>query len=103
MPRHPGFQISASGPPLARNTIKYVDAPVAKNQWHALRVEFAGKRIRVALDGKVYIEVDDERIAGPGRIGVWTKADSFTGCSTTLLTNRPNESEAGARAREPDQ
>ena len=24
-----------------RNTIKYVDAPVAKNQWHTLRVEFA--------------------------------------------------------------
>jgi hypothetical protein len=41
-------------------------------------VEFAGKRIRVALDGKVYIEADDEHIAGPGRVGVWTKADSVT-------------------------
>jgi len=61
-----------------RITIKYVDAPVAKNQWHSLRVEFAGKRIRVALDGKVYIEADDERIVGPGRVGVWTKADSVT-------------------------
>jgi hypothetical protein len=61
-----------------RNTIKYVDAPVAGNQWHTLRVEFAGKRIRVALDGKVYIEVDDERIAGSGAVGVWTKADSVT-------------------------
>jgi hypothetical protein len=61
-----------------RITIKYVNAPVAKSQWHALRVEFAGKRIRVALDGKVYIEADDEHIAGPGRVGVWTKADSLT-------------------------
>lgn len=61
-----------------RITIKYVDAPVAKNQWHTLRVEFAGKRIRVALDGKTYIEVDDDHIAGPGRVGVWTKADSVT-------------------------
>jgi hypothetical protein len=61
-----------------RITIKYVDAPVAKSQWHTLRVEFAGKRIRVALDGKVYIETDDEHIAGPGRVGVWTKADSVT-------------------------
>ena len=61
-----------------RNTIKYVNAPVAKNQWHTLRVEFAGKRIRVDLDGKKYIEVDDERIAGEGRVGVWTKADSVT-------------------------
>jgi hypothetical protein len=61
-----------------RITIKYVDAPVAKDQWHALRVEFAGKRIRVALDGKAYIEVDDEHIGGAGRVGVWTKADSVT-------------------------
>jgi len=61
-----------------RITIKYVDAPVAKSQWHTLRAEFAGKRIRVALDGKVYIEADDEHIAGPGRVGVWTKADSVT-------------------------
>jgi len=61
-----------------RITLKYVDAPVAKDRWHTLRVDFAGKRIRVALDGKVYIEVDDEHIAGTGRVGVWTKADSVT-------------------------
>src|SRR4029450_3674027 len=61
-----------------RNTIKYVNAPVAKTHWHTLRVEFAGKRIRVALDGKVYIEADDEHIGGAGRVGVWTKADSVT-------------------------
>ena len=61
-----------------RNTIKYVDAPVAKNQWHTLRVEFAGKRIRVSLDGKRYIEMDNDRISGPGAVGVWTKADSVT-------------------------
>ena len=32
-----------------RITISYVDAPVAKNTWHTLRVEFAGPRIKVAL------------------------------------------------------
>ena len=61
-----------------RITIKYVDAPVAKAQWHALRVEFAGTRIAVALDGKRYIELDDAHIAGAGAVGVWTKADSVT-------------------------
>ncbi len=61
-----------------RNTIKYVDAPVPGNTWHTLRVEFAGKRIRVIFDGKPYIEMDDDRIAGPGAVGVWTKADSVT-------------------------
>jgi hypothetical protein len=61
-----------------RNTLKYVDAPVARNVWHRLRVEFAGTRIRVALNGKTYIELDDERIKGPGAVGLWTKADSVT-------------------------
>jgi len=61
-----------------RNTIKYVDAPVAANAWHVLRVEFAGTMIRVALDGKTYIESKDSRITGAGAVGVWTKADSVT-------------------------
>jgi len=61
-----------------RQTIKYVDAPVAKNAWHTLRVEFTGRRIVVALNGKTYIELDDEHIVGSGAVGVWTKADSVT-------------------------
>lgn len=61
-----------------RKTLKYVDAPVPRGQWHALRVEFQGSRIRVLLDGRAYIELNDRHIEGSGRIGVWTKADSVT-------------------------
>jgi hypothetical protein len=61
-----------------RKTIKYVDAPVARNTWHLLRVEFRGTGIRVLLNAKAYIELDDAHIAGPGAVGVWTKADSVT-------------------------
>ena len=61
-----------------RITLKYVDAPVAANAWHTLRVEFHGVRIRVSLDGTGYIEVQDTSIAGAGRVGLWTKADSVT-------------------------
>ena len=61
-----------------RNTIRYVDAPVAKATWHTLRVEFSGQRITVALDGKRYIQVEDTHIAGAGGVGLWTKADSVT-------------------------
>ena len=61
-----------------RNTIEYVNAPVAENQWHTLRVEFIGKRISVALDGKRYIETEDSHIPGSGAVGLWTKADSVT-------------------------
>ena len=61
-----------------RNTIKYVDAPVAKNAWHTLRVDFAGTSIKVSLNGKTYIDVYDNRITGAGAVGMWTKADSVT-------------------------
>jgi hypothetical protein len=62
----------------SRKTLKYVDAPVARNQWHTLRVVFEAKRIRVMLNGKTYIEMEDDHIRGTGAIGVWTKADSVT-------------------------
>jgi hypothetical protein len=61
-----------------RITIKYVDAPVPARQWHTLRAEFSGRTISVVFDGKPYIRVDDNRIAGEGAVGVWTKADSVT-------------------------
>jgi len=62
----------------SRITIKYADAPVPANQWHTLRVEFSGKQIKVLLDGKVYIDLQESHISGPGAVGVWTKADSVT-------------------------
>lgn len=62
----------------SRKTLKYVDAPVAGNSWHRLRVDFHGKRIAVALDSKTYIELEDAHIAGAGAVGLWTKADSIT-------------------------
>lgn len=62
----------------SRKTIKYVDAPVAREAWHTLRVEFSGRHIKVVLDAVARIELDDAHIAGGGAIGVWTKADSVT-------------------------
>ena len=61
-----------------RKTLKYVDAPVAMNAWHSLRVEFKRSHITVMLDGKTVIKFDDAHISGPRAVGVWTKADSVT-------------------------
>lgn len=61
-----------------RNTLKYVDAAVPLNTWHVLRVEFRGKRIRVLVNGKQFIDMEDVHIAGEGAVGLWTKADSVT-------------------------
>lgn len=61
-----------------RNTIKYVDAPVPRGKWSTLRAEYTGKRIRITLNGKAYIDLEDDHLAGSGLVGVWTKADSVT-------------------------
>ena len=61
-----------------RITLKYVDAPVPRNQWNTLRVEFVGTRLKVLLNGKTSIELDDEHISAAGAVGIWTKADSVT-------------------------
>ncbi len=61
-----------------RKTLKYVEAPVKAGEWNLLRAEFSGKRIKIVLNGKAYIELDDEHISSPGAVGVWTKADSVT-------------------------
>ena len=62
----------------SRNTIIYIDAPVAANLWHTLRIDFAGQQIKVTLDGKLYIDVEHDRFTNAGAVGVWTKADSVT-------------------------
>jgi hypothetical protein len=72
-----------------RQTIKYVDAPVPANIWHTLSVEFTGTQIRVSLDGKTYIELNDSHISGAGAVGVWTKADSVTAFDDFTFQARP--------------
>jgi hypothetical protein len=42
-------------------------------------VEFSAKHIKVLLDGKPYIELEDGHITGAGAVRVWTEADSVTG------------------------
>ena len=53
-----------------------VAAPVSKAQWHTLRVDFAGKKFTVLLNGKKLFEVEDETFKDTGKVGLWTKADS---------------------------
>ena len=55
-----------------------VKVPVPANQWHTLRVEFAGTRSKVIYNGRTLFEVDDATFKDAGMIGLWTKADSVT-------------------------
>lgn len=55
-----------------------VKVPVPANQWHTLRVDFAGTRFTVTFNGKTLFEVEDTTFGHAGMVGLWTKADSIT-------------------------
>src|SRR5215471_16787170 len=55
-----------------------VKVPVPANEWHTLRVEFAGARFKVAFNDRELFEVEDATFAEAGMVGLWTKADSVT-------------------------
>jgi hypothetical protein len=55
-----------------------VEAKVALQTWHTLRVEFAGSRFTVILNGKKLFAVEDNTFTDAGQVGLWTKADSVT-------------------------
>jgi len=51
---------------------------VASTQWHTLRLRAVGDRFTVYFDNELLFEATDRRINTPGRIALWTKADSVT-------------------------
>ena len=55
-----------------------VETKVAPQQWHTLRVEFAGGRFKVLFNGKHLFDVEDKTFTDAGKVGLWTKADSVT-------------------------
>jgi hypothetical protein len=61
-----------------RAAFKNVNTKVASGVWHTLRVEFAGNKFTVSLDGNKLIEATDDSLFEAGKVGVWTKADSVT-------------------------
>ena len=51
---------------------------VSSTQWHTLRLRAVGDRFAVYFDNELLFEATDRRITEPGRVALWTKADSVT-------------------------
>jgi hypothetical protein len=51
---------------------------VPLGQWSTLRIVASGRLFEVYLNGTKLYEVEDATFAQPGKVGVWTKADSIT-------------------------
>lgn len=61
-----------------RIEVKRVRITVASGVWHTLRADMRGDHVEVYFNGEKLIDVHDSRFTSPGRVGVWTKADSYT-------------------------
>ncbi len=59
---------------------------VAAGGWHAYRVIARGDHVEVFWDGAKVIDHHDATFAEPGKVGVWTKADSVTYFDDLSLT-----------------
>jgi hypothetical protein len=68
-----------------------VNIPVSANQWHTLRVEFAGGHFNVIFNGKATFEVEDTALRNAGMVGLWTKADSVTAFDDFTYDEKKNE------------
>jgi hypothetical protein len=69
-----------------RSSVKWVrNTPTATKQWHDLKVRISGTKVEGYLDGKLYLE---DTLAQPvsGRIGLWSKADSYMHFTDYMVT-----------------
>src|SRR5260221_205914 len=69
-----------------RSSVSWVrNAPAASKQWHDLKVRVNGTKVEGYLDGKLYLEHTLSEVVS-GRIGLWSKADSYMHFSDYTVT-----------------
>ena len=51
---------------------------IPKRTWVTLSLDFQGNLFTVSIDGEKLFDVEDATFSGPGKTGLWTKADSVT-------------------------
>jgi hypothetical protein len=61
-----------------RREITGAKVKVASGQWHSLALRAEGERFTVSFDGKELYAANDKTFAKPGKVALWTKADSIT-------------------------
>jgi hypothetical protein len=64
---------------------KKVEVPAGK--WSELRVVSRGAKHSVYFNGEHLFDVEDETFSAPGRVGLWTKADSVTRFDGLVIEN----------------
>jgi hypothetical protein len=61
-----------------RKEITGAKMKVTPGEWHTLTLRAQGNAFTVLFDGKQALTAKDERFGAPGKVALWTKADSVT-------------------------
>jgi hypothetical protein len=69
-----------------REQLAGADIKVAADICYFLALKAQGDRFSISYDGKTLFTAEDNTFTGPGKIALWTKADSVTHFDTIAIT-----------------
>ena len=69
-----------------RHQIESVSVKIPSDTWQVLGLRAKGDKFTVLLDGKELFTATDRTFTGPGRVALWTKADSVTHFDQLAIT-----------------
>jgi hypothetical protein len=69
-----------------RQQIAGANTKVASGEWHTLTLKAQGDRFTISFDGKQLYTTEDKTFGNPGKIALWTKADSVTHFDRIAIT-----------------
>jgi hypothetical protein len=72
-----------------REHLAGTDTKVSAKEWHVLALRAEGEHFTVSFDGKVLFTATDKNFADPGKVALWTKADSVTHFDAIEITPLP--------------
>jgi hypothetical protein len=61
-----------------RKEIAEAEVDAKQGQWYDIALEVRGDQLTAIFNGKQVLSITDTSIVGPGRCGVWTKAESVS-------------------------
>lgn len=61
-----------------RQELASANVKVSAGEWHTLTLRAEGNRFTVSFDGKQLLSHADSTFTAPGKVALWTKADSVT-------------------------
>jgi len=66
-----------------------VSLQVPSDIWQVFGLRAEGDKFTITLGGKELFTTTDRRFTGPGRVALWTKADSVTHFDRLTITRLP--------------